>query len=150
MAAFTDSQQHLHTSLMMLTVAWNFSRNTSPSQVTWRKFWGYTPRIRSVFTNHSNAMKINQYGSNKNYCWGRLIELLINIRIFELGFGLSISSQKPKCFNKFEITEEGIWCMHCYSNSLRSKMAAVVASPVHTGRLHGHSALVIRGASLQC
>ena len=98
MAAFTDSQQHLHTSLMMLTVAWNFSRNTSPSQVTWRKFWGYTPRIRSVFTNHSNAMKINQYGSNKNYCWGRLIELLINIRIFELGFGLSISSQKPKCF----------------------------------------------------
>ena len=98
MAAFTDSQQHLHTSLMMLTVAWNFSRNTSPSQVTWRKFWGYTPRIRSVFTNHSNAMKINQYGSNKNYCWGRLIELLINIRIIELGFGLSISSQKPKCF----------------------------------------------------
>ena len=98
MAAFTDSQQHLHTSWMMLTVAWNFSRNTTPSQVTWRKFWGYTPRIRSVFTNHSNAMKINQYGSNKNYCWGRLIELLINIRIIELGFGLSISSQKPKCF----------------------------------------------------
>ena len=98
MAAITDSQQHLHTSLMILTVAWNFSRNTSPSQVTWRKFWGYTPRIRSVFTNHSNAMEINQYGSNKNYCWGRLIELLINIRIIELGFGLSISSQKPKCF----------------------------------------------------
>ena len=65
--------------------------------VAWRKFWGYTPRIRSVFTNHSNAMKINQYGSNKNYCWGRLIELLINIRIFELVFGLSIFSQKPKC-----------------------------------------------------
>ena len=97
MAAFTDSQQHLHTSWMMLTVAWNFSRNTTPSQVTWRKSWGYAPQIRSVFTNHSNAMKINLYGHNKNYCWGRLIELLINIRIFELGFGLSTFSQKPKC-----------------------------------------------------
>ena len=64
--------------------------------------------------------------------------------------GYPYLAKNQNVLNKFEITEEGLWCMHFIQIPLDPKWLPVRASPVHTGRLHGHNALVIRGASLQC